>query len=90
MRPVVYIEVQVTDRNPDRHLINLQGRKQASEPYITEVRPNVERTEKSYRSSQVVGLTVFYDEGDTEVRFSLENPQYVEDLELELPVLMEE
>ena len=90
MRPVVYIEVQVTDRNPDRHLINLQGRKQASEPYITEVRPNVERTEKSYRSSQVVGLTVFYDEGDTEVRFRLENPQYVEDLELELPVLMEE
>lgn len=90
MRPVVYIEVQVTDRNPDRHLINLQGRKQASEPYITEVRPNVERTEKSYRSSQVVGLTVFYDEGDTEVRFSLENPQYVEDLELELPFLMEE
>ena len=90
MRPVVYIEVQVMDRNPDRHLINLQGRKQASEPYITEVRPNVERTEKSYRSSQVVGLTVFYDEGDTEVRFSLENPQYVEDLELELPVLMEE
>lgn len=90
MRPVVYIEVQVTDRNPDRHLINLQGRKQASEPYITEVRPNVEQTEKSYRSSQVVGLTVFYDEGDTEVRFSLENPQYVEDLELELPVLMEE
>lgn len=90
MRPVVYIEVQVTDRNADRHLINLQGRKQESEPYITEVRPNVERTEKSYRSSQVVGLTVFYDEGDTEVRFSLENPQYVEDLELELPVLMEE
>ena len=90
MRPVVYIEVQVTDRNPDRHLINLQGRKQASEPYITEVRPNVERTEKSYRSSRVMGLTVFYDEGDTEVRFSLENPQYVEDLELELPVLMEE
>ena len=90
MRPVVYIEVQVTDRNPDRHLINLQGRKQASEPYITEVRPNVERTENYYRSSQVVGLTVFYDEGDTEVRFSLENPQYVEDLELELPVLMEE
>ena len=90
MRPVVYIEVQVTDRNPDRHLINLQGRKQASDPYITEVRPNVERTEKSYRSSQVVGLTVFYDEGDTEVRVSLENPQYVEDLELELPVLMEE
>ena len=37
-----------------------------------------------------MGLTVFYDEGDTEVRFSLENPQYVEDLELELPVLMEE
>ena len=31
MRPVVYIEVQVTDRDPDRHLINLQGRKQASE-----------------------------------------------------------
>lgn len=90
MRPVVYIEVQVTDRDPNRHLINLQGRKQASEPYIAEVRPNVERTEKSYRSSRVMGLTVFYDEGDTEVRFSLKIRSTSRIWSWKLPVLMEE
>ncbi len=90
LRPVVYIEVQVTDRSPDRHLVSIMGTKEGSDPYASEVRPNIERVEKSYQSAQVKGLTIFYDEGDTEVRFRLERLQYVEDLAVELPVVMEE
>lgn len=89
LRPVVSVKTETKNRKPGWELIGIMGHMPGDDPYRLGIMPEYTSDESAMRPSGVKGFKVSCEEGDREVEFCLQNPQYVVHEELTLPVVME-
>lgn len=90
MRPAVRIALKTIDLRKDLKMAGIMGRRTGDDMYTMGVLPVYGPDDTALTPTGGQALHVFYEEGDREVEIYLQNPQYLVEGSLRIPVVIEE